>query len=135
MVGYASCVAFRLVLHDVSHRAPSPISTHVNRLYRMAQPCYLLTQFAHFPLQGLSDVGAPLRHVIFTQVHVLLAVVGLQALNLLSVFLAVDGKNLFPTPYPSAKRLSATLLHLTSVSGRYTSARIIYRPLPLPLDA
>ena len=40
--------------------------------------------------QGLSDVGAPLRHVIPTQVHVLLAVVRLQALNLLPMFLAVQ---------------------------------------------
>ena len=40
--------------------------------------------------QGLSDVGSPLRHVIPTQVHVLLAVVCLQTLNLLPMLLAVQ---------------------------------------------
>ena len=62
------------------------MSASVDSLYCMAQMCYLCPKLAHFPLQGLSDVGAPLRHVILTQVHVLLAVVGLQAFNLLPVF-------------------------------------------------
>ena len=38
--------------------------------------------------QGLSDVGSPLRHVILTQVHVLLAIIRLQAFNLLPVLAA-----------------------------------------------
>ena len=64
--------------------------THVNSLYRMTQFCHFLPELAYFPLQGLSDVGSPLRHVIPTQVHVLLAVVRLQALYLLPMLFAVD---------------------------------------------
>ena len=39
--------------------------------------------------QGLSDVGSPLGHVILTQVHILLAVVRLQAFHLLLVLVPV----------------------------------------------
>jgi hypothetical protein len=55
----------------------------------MAQLCYFRPEFAYFPLQGLSDVGAPLRHIVFAQIHVLLAVVRFQTFYLLSVLLAV----------------------------------------------
>ena len=64
--------------------------THVNSLYCMPQFRYFLPEFANFPLQGLSDVGSPLRHVIPTQVHVFLPVVRFETLHLLPVFLAVE---------------------------------------------
>lgn len=44
----------------------------------------------HLSLQGLSDVGAPLRHVILAQLHVFLAVVSFETLHLLPMLLAVQ---------------------------------------------
>ncbi len=53
--------------------------------------------------QGVSDKGSEFRHIILSQLHVFLAVVRLQALHLLPMLLAVDEKNLFPTPCPHLK--------------------------------
>lgn len=55
------------------------ITASLDSLYRMAQLCHFAPELAHLPLQGLSDVGPPLRHVILTQVQVLLPIVRLQA--------------------------------------------------------
>jgi hypothetical protein len=55
----------------------------------MAQLCYFCPELAYFPLQGLSDIGTELRHIILTQIHVLLAIVRLQTLYFLPVLLAI----------------------------------------------
>ena len=81
-------LACRLTLRLLTHRASVPVRAIANTLNRMAQLCHLVPKLLHLPLQGLSDVGPPLRHVILTQVHVLLAHIGLQAFHFLPMLAA-----------------------------------------------
>ena len=62
----------------------------VNPLYRISQMVYLGSQFPDFMPQGVGNVFLELVDVHLRQVHVFLAVVGLQALNLLTMAAAVE---------------------------------------------
>ena len=81
LVSVVALVACRLTLQPVHNRVAVAMRASLDSLYRMAQLCHFATELAHLPLQGLSDVGPPLRHVILTQVHVLLPVVRHQAIH------------------------------------------------------
>ena len=70
-------VAFRDTLQLLAHRAMATVRAVSDALNRILQLRHLLPQLAYLPLQGLSDVGAPLGHIVAAQVHVLLAVVRL----------------------------------------------------------
>ena len=53
-------VAFRDTLQLLAHRAMATVRAVSDALNRILQLRHLLPQLAYLPLQGLSDVGAPL---------------------------------------------------------------------------
>ena len=62
----------------------------VNLLYRISQMGYFSSQFPDFMPQGVGNVFLEFVDIHLRQIHVLLAVVGAEALDLLTMAAAVE---------------------------------------------
>jgi hypothetical protein len=66
-----------------------PMRTVANTFNRITQFRHFLSQFPDLLLQGLSYISLEFSNIVFTQVHILLAVIRLQAFHLLAVLMLV----------------------------------------------